>query len=442
MPSFPALLRRTLAWLPLLLALPAAAEVRTGRAAMTDWSTDAPGVQRRITVADLPAPYATTSASESARIVPQPEGARPKAPEGFTVTRFATGLRQPRVIITAPNGDLFVAESGANRVRVLRDADGDGAPEISEIFVDHLDQPFGLAFYPAGPNPLYLYVANTGGVVRYPYRSGELHVTGPAEKICEVSSGGHLTGGGHWTRDLVFSKDGRSLFVSVGSRSNVDDGAAEVGRARILQFDPDGRHPRTYAWGIRNPVGLAIDPATGALWTSVNERDGLGDDLPPDYITRVTAGGFYGWPWFYLGNHPDPRHPGKHPELASKVIVPDVLIASHSASLDLVFYNGRQFPARYRGNVFAAEHGSWNRALRTGYKVIMVPVQPDGSAEGSYEDFLTGFVTPEGKVWGRPVGVTVGQAGELFVTDDGSNSIWRVVYGPPPMAAAPVGAKR
>ena len=430
--SYRHLLPRVFAGLFLGLILPpatlAAAEMRTGAAAMDDWTSDAPGVQRRITVADLPRSYATESATEMAKLVSRPEGAWPKVPPGFEVGLFATGLKQPRVIVTAPNGDLFVAESAANRVRVLRDAEGDGRPEVSEVFVGGLDRPFGIAFYPAGPNPKYIYIANTGNVVRYPYHSGDLKATGPAEPVVTPSAGGQLTGGGHWTRDIVFSKDGRSLFVSVGSKSNVGDDPVEENRARIFQFDPDGRNRRVYAWGIRNPVGLAIDPATGALWTSVNERDGLGDNLPPDYITRVQSGGFYGWPWYYLGDHPDPRHAGKYPELAAKVVVPDVLIAAHSASLDLVFYDGNQFPARYRGALFAGEHGSWNRARRTGYKVILVPVKPDGSADGSYEDFMTGFVTPEGRVWGRPVGVTVGKNGELFVTDDGSNSIWRITY--------------
>ncbi|MEO6876220.1 MAG: PQQ-dependent sugar dehydrogenase [Opitutaceae bacterium] len=398
---------------------------------MKDWSDDAPGVQRRITVQNLPMPYATASAAKMAKIIKRPDGAWPKVPEGFKVDLFATDLKQPRVIVTAPNGDLFVAESAANRVRVLRDADGDGRPEVNEVFVSGLDKPFGIAFYPVGPNPAYIYIANTGGVVRYPYHSGDVKATGKPEEILTLSAGGLLTGGGHWTRDIAFSKDGTSLFVSIGSHSNVSDDPAEENRARIFQFTPDGRNRRVYAWGIRNPVGLAIDPSTGALWTSVNERDGLGDNLPPDYITRVQPGGFYGWPWYYLGDHQDPRHAGKHPELASKVLTPDVLIAAHSASLDLVFYNGTQFPSRYRGNIFAAEHGSWNRATRTGYKVIMVPIKADGFADGSYEDFMTGFVTGTGQVWGRPVGVTVGRLGELFVTDDGSNSIWRIVHPGP-----------
>jgi len=405
-----------------------AVDLLTGKQAFGDWSTDAPGVRRKITVDDLPAPYATASATQSPRVIKRPAEAWPKAPEGFKVEQFATGLREPRVIVTAPNGDIFVMESKANRVRVLRDADSDGKPEISEVFVGGLKEPFGIAFYPVGPNPEYIYLANTGSVIRYHYHSGDLKATGQPEMIVDnLSAGGHLTGGGHWTRDLAFSRDGKSLYVSIGSQSNVSDDPAENVRARIFRVDPDGKNESVFASGIRNPVGLAIDPQTGALWTSVNERDGLGDDLPPEYITRVQEGGFYGWPWYYIGNHQDPRHKGKHPELASKVIVPDVLIQPHSASLDLTFYEGTQFPERYRNQIFAAEHGSWNREKRTGYKVIMVPVK-DGAAVGEYEDFLTGFVTPEGRVWGRPVGVTTAKDGALLVTDDGSGSVWRVSY--------------
>ncbi len=259
---------------------------------MGDWSSDAPGVRRKITVADLPPPYATESARASARLVNRPAGALPVAPAGFKVSLFADGFSTPRVIVTAPNGDVFVAESSANRVRVLRDADGDGRPETNEIFATGLDQPFGIALYPVGLEPKFVYVANTGSVVRFPYANGALKAGGPAETIiADLSSGGHLTGGGHWTRDLAFSNDGRTLYVSIGSKSNVSDDEVEQVRARIFRFDPDGKNRAVYASGIRNPVGLAVDPRTGALWTSVNERDGLGDDLPPDYITRVQAGG-------------------------------------------------------------------------------------------------------------------------------------------------------
>ena len=411
------------------LAGPAqAGEARTGKEALGDWTTDAPGVRRKVTLDDLPPPYDTKSAENGAKIVKRPEGAWPKAPEGFKVAEYATRLSNPRVIMTAPNGDQFIAESEPGRVRVLRDADGDGKPELDEVYAKGLRQPFGIAFYPPGPNPKYVYVANTDSVVRFPYKDGDTEASGKPETIVDdVPGGGRLRGGGHWTRDVQFSKDGRTMFVSVGSHSNVNDDDAEKRRADILAFDPDGKNERTYASGIRNPVGLAIDPKTGTLWTSVNERDGLGDHLVPDYITHVQEGGFYGWPWYYLGAHQDPRHEGKHPELKEKVIVPDVLLQSHSASLDLTFSTGDQFPSEYAGDIFAAEHGSWNRARRTGYKVIRVPLK-DGKATGEYEDFLTGFVTPDGDVWGRPVGVAVARDGALLVTDDGSGTVWRVSY--------------
>ena len=239
-------------------------------------------------------------------------------------------------------------------------------------------------------------------------------------------------GSGHWTRDLQFTADGKKMFVAVGSASNVDDPDTtpqEKNRADILEFSPDGSDMRVYAYGIRNAGGgLAINPKTGELWCSVNERDGLGDNLVPDYITHVEEGGFYGWPWWYIGNHQDPRHEGKHPELKDKAIVPDVLLQPHNASLEMTFYEGKQFPSEYQGDIFASEHGSWNRSVRTGYEVIRVPLHQTNRATGDYEDFLTGFVVDNGHVWGRPVGITVAQDGSLLVTDDGSNSIWRVSY--------------
>jgi glucose/arabinose dehydrogenase len=400
----------------------------TGESAKGDWTTDAPGVRRQLTPADLPAPYATESVRNHPRKVAQPAGALPQVPAGFRVEKFADNLTNPRMIRTAPNGDLFIAESEANRVRVLRDADGDGKPEINEVFATNLDQPFGIAFYPVGANPQFVYVANTGSIVRFPYQSGDTKARGASETIVSsLSGGGRLEGGGHWTRDIVFAKDGTKMYVSVGSKSNVSDDAAEARRARIFEYTPDGKNERVYAYGIRNPVGLAIHPVTGVLWTSVNERDGLGDHLVPDYITHVEENGFYGWPWYYIGAYQDPRHQGKRPDLKDKVIVPDVLLQSHSASLGMTFYTGEQFPTQYRNLPFAAEHGSWNRARRTGYKVIYLPMQ-DGKAVGEYVDFLTGFVTPEGDVWGRPVAVTVGRDGALFVTDDGGNVVWRVSY--------------
>jgi glucose/arabinose dehydrogenase len=402
-------------------------ELLKGTAAMGDFTTDAPGVRRLITVDDLPAPYATSSSRSFSRVVSRPSDAQLKVPAGFEVSLLAEGLNNPRKIVTAPNGDLFVAESSPGRVKILRQGK-DGKLQTTSVFAEGLRQPFGIAFHPPGSNPEHVYVANTDSVVRFRYRNGDLKAAGSSEMIVpDIPGGGRLTGGGHWTRDVVFRPDGKKMFVSVGSQSNVSDNEREKNRADILEYNPDGTAFRIFAWGIRNPVGLAIEPKTGDLWTSVNERDELGDNLPPDYITRVQDGGFYGWPWYYLGNHQDPRHQGKRPDLADKVIVPDVLVQAHMASLCMTFYAAKQFPERYHGFAFAAEHGSWNRARKVGYKVICVPMR-DGKATGEYEDFLTGFITPSGEVWGRPVGVAVDSQGALLVTDDGSGSVWRVSY--------------
>jgi glucose/arabinose dehydrogenase len=407
---------------------PSRVETLTGKKALGDWTTDAPGVRRKITTAELAAPYETKSADNGARMVKRPEGAWPQAPRGFKVTEFTKGLQNPRKIVTAPNGDIFIAESQPGRIKVLRDSDRDGKPETIENFAAGLTQPFGIAIYPPKGNPSHIYVANTDSVVRFPYKNGDIHASGSPETIvADIPGGGRLRGGGHWTRDIVFSPDGKRMFVSVGSKSNVGDDENERRRADILVFDPEGKGEKIFASGIRNPVGIAINPTTGELWASVNERDQLGDHLVPDYITHVEEGGFYGWPWYYIGGNPDPRLKGKHPELRDKVIVPDVLLQSHSASLCMTFYNGEQFPSEYRGDAFAAEHGSWNRARRTGYKVIRVPLK-DGKSTGEYEDFLVGFVTKDGNVWGRPVGVAVAGDGSLLVTDDGSGTVWRVVY--------------
>ena len=402
-------------------------DVLTGEAALGDWATDAPGVRRKITLADLPPPYATKSVDNNARIVPRPDGAWPRVPAGFKVELFFSHLTLPRMARVAPNGDVFVAESSANRIRVLRDADGDGKPEVAAIFADDLNQPFGIAFYPPA-DPNWVYVANTNGIVRYAYVAGDTKARSPSEAVYDkISGGGRLPGGGHWTRDIVFSRDASKMYVSVGSRSNINDDESEARRARIFELSPDGKNERVYAYGLRNPVGLAVHPDTGELWASVNERDELGDFLVPDYITSVKDGGFYGWPWFYMGGNQDPRHEGKHPELRDKVIVPDVLLQSHSASLGMMFYTGTQFPERYRGSAFAAEHGSWNRVRRTGYKVIQVPMK-DGHATGEYVDFMTGFVTPQGNVWGRPVAVAQARDGSLYVTDDAGECVWHVTY--------------
>jgi glucose/arabinose dehydrogenase len=403
----------------------------TGQAAFTDYTQEHPGVRRKITLADLPQPKEDQSVDNGPTLVPRPEGAIPVAPAGFKVELYAQGFTEPRLIRTAPNGDLFLADSKAGAIRVLRGVGADGKAKTSETFATGLDHPFGIAFYPLGANPQWIYIANTTSVVRFPYKAGELKASTAPEAIVPVLPGyAQLRGGGHWTRDVAFSQDGKRMFISVGSASNVDDPDTHPGefhRANVLEYSPDGKFVKIYASGIRNCVGEAINPTTGQLWCSTNERDRLGDNLVPDYITHVQEDGFYGWPWWYMGGHQDPRLVGKHPELKSKVITPDVILQPHFASLELSFYTGKQFPSSFDGDGFACEHGSWNKAKRAGYEVIRVPMR-DGHATGEYEDFLTGFVTPDGKVWGRPVGVTVAKDGSLFVTDDGSRSVWHVSY--------------
>jgi glucose/arabinose dehydrogenase len=397
--------------------------VLTGPDAFADSASLKPGLARKITPADLPKPYATESARVSP-LVRRPEGAMPVAPAGFKVELFLDDLANPRQIRMAPNGDLFFTETNAGQIKIMR-GNKDGKPEVVSVFATGLPGVFGIAFYPLGNNPQWLYVGNTQSLVRFPYKNGDLKATGPAETLVEG-----IPSGGHSTRDVVFSKDGKRLFLAVGSASNVDDPddhPGEFHRANILEYTPEGKFVRVYASGIRNPVGLGINTVTGELWCSVNERDALGDNLVPDYITHVKEGGFYGWPWYYMGSNQDPRHAGKHPELKGKVIVPDVLMQPHNASLGLTFYEGTQFPPEYRGDLFAAEHGSWNRARRAGLEVVRVPLD-NGHASGVYQDFLTGFTTADGTAWGRPVGVATGKDGSMYVTDDGSRSIWRVSY--------------
>jgi glucose/arabinose dehydrogenase len=397
------------------------------QAPFTDYRYEKPGGTRKITPSDLPAPFATKSAVNGPKVIDRPANAMPIAPPGFKVELFASGLDEPRRMITAPNGDILVAESHGGNIKLFRGLGTDGKPIQTETSVSRLNRPYGIAFYPSGPEPEYVYVGNTDSIVRYHYKNGDLKLSGAPEKIAELPGGG-----GHWTRDLAFSQDGKQLFVGVGSVSNIDDPDTHPGeknRADILVMDPDGKNMRVYASGIRNAGGgLAINPKTGELWCSVNERDGLGNNLAPDYITHVQENGFYGWPYFYIGGNPEPRLKGAHPELKAKTIVPDVLIQAHNASLQLAFYDGKMFPAEYQGDIFSSQHGSWNRDPRVGYEVIRVPLHQTGHATGEYEDFLTGFVTSDGKVWGRPVGVTVMQDGSLLVSDDGSNSIWRVTY--------------
>jgi glucose/arabinose dehydrogenase len=407
--------------------------VLTGQAAFTDAAHESPGVRRHLTVADLPAPAPDQSVDNGPLVVPRPANAWPQAPKGFKVDLYATGLDNPRLLRTAPNGDIFLAESETGKIRVFRGVGADGKPQQTAVFADGLHQPFGIAFYPLGPNPQYIYIGDTDQIVRFPYKNGDMKATGKMENLTELPGGGRLRGGGHWTRDLIFSKDGTRLFASVGSHSNVDDADThpeEFHRADVLEFQPTGKFVKVYAYGLRNCVGEAINPITGELWCSTNERDALGNNLVPDYVTHVQEGGFYGWPWYYMGTSggvQDPRHKGKHPELQSKVITPDILVNPHFASLELLFYGGSQFPAEFKGDGFACEHGSWNRAQRSGYEVIRLPMK-DGHATGEYEDFLTGFTASNGDVWGRPVGVTEAKDGSLFVSDDGSKSIWHVSY--------------
>jgi len=393
----------------------------------TDYRSEKPGTVHHITAKDLPAPFATKSAVNGPRVVDRPANVLPIAPPGFKVELFATGFNEARAMKTAPNGDVFLAESHGGKITILRGVGADGKAQQTSTFASGLKQPYGIAFYPPGADPQYVYVGNTDAIVRFAYKNGDLKASGSPDKIADLPGGSY-----HWTRDLVFSQDGKQLFVGVGSDSNIDDPDThpkEKNTADILVMDPDGKNMRVYASGIRNAGGgLAIDPKDGELWMSTNERDGLGNNLVPDYISHVQEGGFYGWPYFYIGGNPEPRLKGAHPELKSKVIVPDVLLQAHNASLQLAFYEGKQFPAEYQGDIFAAQHGSWNRDPRTGYEVIRVPLHQTGKATGEYQDFLTGFVLPNGEVWGRPVGVTVMNDGSLLVSDDGSNSIWRVSY--------------
>ncbi|HEY5211355.1 MAG TPA: sorbosone dehydrogenase family protein [Stellaceae bacterium] len=416
--------------------------VPSAGAADGDWQGDAPGKLHHLSASDLPTPYATKSAVHSPAMVRRPADAVPKAPPGFAVRLFTDKLEGPRLIRVAPNGDMFVAESREGRIAVLR-ADGDGAkPSETTTFTTGLNEPFGIAFYPPGPEPRFVYVANTDGVVRFPYRNGDLKARGAPETLVHDL----WSGGGHNTRDVVFSPDGKTMFVSVGSGSNAgadlpkkssDEirafekshalGAAwddEENRADVLAFDPDGKNLRIYATGIRNCVTMPVNPADGAIWCATNERDGLGDNLPPDYVTSVRQGAFYGWPWFYIGDHPDPRLDHARPDLAGKITVPDVLIQPHSAPLQGTFYEGAMFP-EFRGSLFVALHGSWNRAARAGYKIVRV-ILKDGKPTGAYEDFLTGFVLADRAVWGRPVGVAVDRTGALIVGEDGNSTIWRV----------------
>jgi glucose/arabinose dehydrogenase len=414
-----------------------------GVAAFGDWRTDKPGLVRMIKPDDLPRPGATSSAANVSRVVPRPPTAVPRVPPGFKVELLAEGLNGPREMRVAPNGDIFVAETRAGRIRVLRLADGGAKLSKNEIYASGLNKPFGIAFFPSGSDPQWVYVANTDSVVRFPYRASDTKAPGKPETV--VADLPH--GWGHSTRNIVFTRDDTRMLVSVGSASNDAEGmertkgglqagdqnaigaswGEELRRAAVLSFNADGANPQIFATGIRNCVGMAVHPTRGDVYCSTNERDGLGDNLVPDYVTRVQEGAFYGWPWFYIGSNEDPHHVGERPDLKSKVTVPDVLIQAHSASLGMTFYNSNAFPAEYLGDGFAAEHGSWNRSKRTGYKVIRIRLR-DGVPTGAYEDFVTGFVIGDSEVWGRPVGVAVSRDGALLVSEDGNGTIWRISH--------------
>jgi glucose/arabinose dehydrogenase len=429
-------------------ALPAAAATAAPIDKSGAWTEDKPGDLHHVKVADLVAPFASQSAGNGPKLAPRPDGALPKVPAGFKVGIFAKSTNKARYPLRAPNGDIFLAESGKGQVSVLRSTNGESAEKAS-VFATGLSRPYGMAFYPSDANPKYLYVANVNSIVRFPYKAGDLKAGAEPEVVVA-----HLadTTGGHVTRTLAFSKDDKTLLVSVGSATNVATnigpkppeplaqweakhgaGAAwgeETDRALVLAFDPDGGNRRSYATGLRNCVGMLVYPGTGDLMCSVNERDELGDNLPPDYVTRVKQGGYYGWPWYYLGAHEEPRLQGIRPDLKDKAIVPDVLLQAHSAPLGMAVYQApagakHAFPKEYEGDLFVALHGSWNRGLRTGYKVVRVMMK-NGVPTGQYQDFMTGMVQSDRDVWGRPAAVAVAADGALLVVDDAGDVVWRI----------------
>jgi glucose/arabinose dehydrogenase len=376
-----------------------------------------------------------------------PQGVKPLAAGGLAVNPFAQGLDHPRWLYVLPNGDVLVAETNTppqpaqtgimawvmrtamdwagagvpspNRITLLRDADGDGVAETKSAFLTGLNSPFGMALIGSD-----LYVANTDAVLRFPYQEGTTSITAQGVKVADLPAGSFNL---HWTKNIIASRDGSRLFASIGSNSNAGENgmAMEEGRAAIVEIDPKTGQSRLFASGLRNPVGLAWQPESGALWVAVNERDELGSDLVPDYMTAVKEGGFYGWPYSYFGQHLDPRVSPQRPDLVAAAIVPDYALGAHTASLGLAFYDGTLLPTRYRGGAFIGQHGSWNRSPPSGYKVIFVPFA-GGRPSGPPENVLTGFVSAERDAQGRPVGVTVDKTGALLVADDVGNAIWRV----------------
>ena len=414
-----------------LFSLPATVWAQNSSSPFYDYTAEKPGQSRKFSLSDLPAPGATKSATNPPEPAERPAGAIPKVLPGFRVNVYADGFDEPRQLRTAPNGDVFLAESDKGEIKILRGMTKDGKVQQVSTFANGLNKPFGIAFYPLGENPQWVYIAETGSVKKFAYKNGDLKASGPAQTVVAEIFPGAEHGRGHWTRDIAFSPDGKKMYVSVGSQSNIDDPdthQSEFHRANILEYNPDGSGMRMFASGIRNPVAIAFNPKTGELWTSCNERDALGDNLVPDYTSHVEDGSFFGWPWYYMGKNHDPRLPDNHPDLKAKVTTPDVIIQPHSAPLGFTFYSGTQFPAEYQGDAFLALHGSWNRQPRTGYMLVRVPLHQQGKASGDYEDFMTGLVTDSGHVWGRPVGVAVARDGSLLVSDDGSRIVWRISY--------------
>jgi glucose/arabinose dehydrogenase len=428
----------------------AAGPTTAASAAQDDWKQDTPGRKHKIDLAALPAPFGTSSARNPPTLVPRPQDAHLQVPPGFSIGLFASNLLGPRRMVAAANGDVFITEMRGGRVSVMH-ATADGRSAAStEVFAEGLSRPYGIAFYPDAENPTWLYVAETNRVIRYAFNQGDTKAKSPPEVVVPELP----TGGGHVTRDIAFSPDHHRMFVSVGSASNVAEGISkktvaqaqdferthavgaawdnEENRADVLVYDVSSGSPgKIFATGIRNCVSLTMQPQTGDLWCTTNERDLLGDDLVPDYSTRVREGGFYGWPWYYMGQNEDPRLKGERPDLRQKVLVPDVPYQSHSAALGLVFYTSSSgkaaFPAEYVGDGFATFHGSWNRGFRTGHKVVRVKMK-DGVPTGEYEDFVTGFIIDDGNAWGRPVAAVELKDGSLLFSDDGANVVYRVAY--------------
>lgn len=395
---------------------------------------------------DLPKPYATKSVQNFSKVIGWKENQKPVAPKGFTVSKFAANLENPRWIYVADNGDVFVAESGtripkekrsdekdaffksqaqnfgsANRITLFRDLDKDGKYETKSWYLNGLNQPFGMLIHDG-----YFYVANTDEILRFKYDPSEKENKSRPEKITDLPAGGYNN---HWTRNILMNPEKTKIYVTVGSESNMAERGIETEfqRANILEINPDGSGKRIFASGLRNPNGLDWEPTTKKLWTAVNERDELGDDLVPDYVTSVKEGGFYGWPYAYFGQNEDPRHKGKRPDLVKKTIVPDVAVGSHTASLGIAFYQKQAFPERYKNVLFVAQHGSWNRSVLSGYKVLFIPFSY-GKPSGPPEDFLTGFVadTDASQVYGRPAGIGVLPDGSLLVSDDAAKVLWQV----------------